>query len=273
MSNTILRTEKGQDVNPRTRSQEQLAQTVDNNTVVFGVGPAGTGKTYVSIALAANALQEGDTDKVLLTRPAVQAGEDLGFLPGELDEKLAPYVRPFDAILSDFYSKHQVHNLKENGQIEYQPLGFLRGQTIDNCWAILDEAQNATEDQLRMFLTRLGPNAKALITGDPEQTDLPNPSTSALSSASRLLSSVHDITFVEFSEDEIVRHDVVKGVIQAYRKEFKRRAEQRDEASDSDGEEEEENNACFDSTPPDPNKHLSELAHDYEEASTAQTRS
>jgi phosphate starvation-inducible PhoH-like protein len=226
--NSIYHSDKGYDINPRTRSQESLAQTVENNTVVFATGPAGTGKTFVSMALALSALKNGKTDELLLTRPAVQAGEDLGFLPGELDEKLAPYVRPFDNILSQLCTPKRQHNLKNgNKGINYEPLGFLRGQTLDNCWTILDEAQNATRDQMRMFLTRLGPDAKAIVTGDPKQTDLSNPRNSALHDAKGLLSGINDISFVRFGEDEIVRHDVVRSVIKAYRSDSVRKTERR----------------------------------------------
>lgn len=209
---------KGFDVEPITRSQERFAQAVPNSTVVFALGPAGTGKTFVSIALALSAIREHEADDLLLTRPAVQAGEDLGFLPGELDEKLEPYMRPFDNILSQLLMPKRKHNLKEKGIIDYQPLGFLRGETISDGWAILDEAQNATRDQLRMFLTRLDKGVTALITGDPEQTDLSNPRNSALYDAESLLGGINDVKFVHFSEEDIVRNDIVKEVIKAYRK-------------------------------------------------------
>jgi phosphate starvation-inducible PhoH-like protein len=235
---SLFHSPRGFDVNPITESQENLAQSIDNNTVVFATGPAGTGKTFVSVALALSALRHGNTGKLLFTRPAVQAGEDLGFLPGELGEKLAPYVRPFDNILGELLTPKRKHNLKEKGHIDYEPLGFLRGQTIDDCWAVLDEAQNATRSQLKMFLTRLGPDAKALVTGDPEQTDLPHPPDSALSDAEGLLSNVNNISFTHFDESDIVRHNVVEGVIKAYRgaakAETRRRERQQAQTDESD---------------------------------------
>lgn len=217
MSETILRTSFGYTIEPKTQGQSRIVQRADHNDVVFTLGPAGTGKTYVSLALAVAALRNGDTDNVILTRPAVQAGEDLGFLPGELHEKLDPYMAPFYGAMSDFLKPEEIHNLQENGQIRYEPLGFLRGQTLDDCYVILDEAQNATRSQLKMFLTRLGKKATAFITGDPEQTDLPRKSASALYDAEFLLRRINGVGFVNLDEDDIVRHRIVKEVISAYR--------------------------------------------------------
>lgn len=233
----IYHSDRGFDVQPKSKSQEDFARSLDNNTVVFATGPAGTGKTYVALALALSALKNDDTDEILLSRPAVQAGNELGFLPGDLDEKLDPYMAPFKNILDDLLKQTTQHNLEEahNSGIRYQALGFLRGQTINECWAVLDEAQNATRSELEMFLTRLGPDAKAIITGDPKQTDLENPRNSALYDAEGLLSTVNDITFVEFGEDEIVRNDVVKGVIKAYRNAAAADADRRRRRQNSDG--------------------------------------
>lgn len=242
-------------------------KSVDNNSVIFATGPAGTGKTFIAIAMALQALRQAKTQNILLTRPAVQAGEDLGFLPGELDEKLEPYTRPFEAILQEMCDEARVHNLKETGAVTYQPLGFLRGQTIRSSWAVLDEAQNATEDQLRMFLTRLGQDSKALITGDPEQTDLQRPSSSALSSAQRLLGGVNDITFVDFSEDDIVRHEVVKDVIKVYRGEFKRRARQRENEEKEIGTDTSSSDSKHTENAPSPEENMSRIAKRYQQHS------
>ena len=212
----ILRTSYGYCIEPKTRGQSQIQQATQNNDVVFVQGPAGTGKTFVSLALAVGMLRREDVGEVMLTRPAVQAGEDLGFLPGELHEKLDPYMRPLYNALHKMLEPQEVHNLRETGKITYQPLGFLRGQTINEC-VLLDEAQNATRSQLEMFLTRLGPSATAFVTGDPEQTDLPQESASALYDAEGLLSGINNITFVNLTEDDIVRHQIVKDVITAYR--------------------------------------------------------
>lgn len=225
---SLYRSDKGFNVEPLTRSQENFAQATPNNTVVFATGPAGTGKTFCALAMALSALRQGKTDELMLTRPAVQAGNDLGFLPGDLNEKLEPYMAPFENILSDLLTPERLHNLKEGRDgVQFQPLGFLRGQTIDDCWAVLDEAQNATREELKMFLTRLGPDAKAIVTGDPEQTDLEDPSASALSDAEGLLSNINDITFVNFAEEDIVRNDVVEEVIKAYRNDAKAETDRR----------------------------------------------
>ena len=210
----IFRSQKNRVVNTITRGQGRIINSANNNTVIFVAGPAGTGKTYVTVAYGLDKLQTNKIDSLVLTRPAVQCGTDLGSLPGELHEKIGPYMAPFVNKVSDILSPEEHTALKEAQKVRYEPLGFLRGQTLDNCVVILDEAQNASEAQIKMLITRLGPKAQLFITGDPEQTDLRRASMKA--SMDRL-QHINDISTVHLSHKDIVRHQVVKDVIQAYR--------------------------------------------------------
>lgn len=213
---TIFRTpHNNEQIKPKTEGQSRIVEAADSHTVVFADGPAGTGKTFVSLAMSMKALCEGHTDEVVLTRPAVEAGEGMGYLPGDLSEKLEPYVQPFIHILHRLIGPTALHNFREQNKIRFEPLSFLRGQTLDRCYVVLDEAQNATPAQLKMLLTRLGKRADMFVTGDPEQTDLDQ--TSALRDAEYRLRSLDDVGFVDLTTDDIVRHKLVRDVIEAYR--------------------------------------------------------
>lgn len=201
-------------VKTKTRGQERIVHSAGNNDVVFVAGPAGTGKTYVTVAYALARLQNKEVESLVFTRPAVQCGTDLGSLPGELEEKIAPYMAPFVNKVSNILSPEKHLKLKSDNTIRYEPLGFLRGQTLDNAVVILDEAQNASEEQIKMLITRLGPKAQLFITGDPEQTDLHRPS---MQSAIDRLYHINNIGTVHLDTDDIVRHQVVRDVIMAYR--------------------------------------------------------
>jgi phosphate starvation-inducible PhoH-like protein len=188
------------------------------NDIVFAIGPAGTGKTYTAVALAVRALKNREIKRIILCRPAVEAGENLGFLPGDLKEKIDPYLRPLYDSLYDMLPGEKVKSYIENGIIEVAPLAFMRGRTLDNAFVILDEAQNATESQLKMFLTRMGPSAKFIVTGDVTQIDLPKNQPSGLLQAIKLLNKVEGITFVYLDGQDVVRHKLVKNIIEAYSK-------------------------------------------------------
>jgi len=212
----IFKDKDGRPVTPRTKGQERIVQASHNNTIVFVQGPAGTGKTFVPLALGLAELTEANIDRLVLTRPAIQAGEDIGFLPGELDEKITPYMAPFMNNMNQLIGKEKHAEYVRDDVICYEPLGFLRGVTLDKCCVILDEAQNATEHQLKMLLTRIGPRATVFVTGDPNQTDLRPKNKSALFSADAKLAQVNDIGFVYLDVEDIVRHRIVRDIIQAY---------------------------------------------------------
>lgn len=199
---------------PMTTAQARYAQSIIDNTITFGVGPAGTGKSYVALALAAERLQNKEIDKIIITRPAVEAGENFGFLPGELEEKYAPYLDPFRDILSERLGKSHVEYLIKHKRIEAKPLAFMRGITLKNCWAILDEAQNTSPAQMKLFLTRIGENCKVIVDGDCEQKDIKI--RSGLSDAVDRFQNTRKIGIVEFSENDIVRSGIVRDVIRAY---------------------------------------------------------
>ncbi len=207
---------RGRIIKPRTKNQQSLVKAVDAHDVVFAVGPAGTGKTYTAVALAVRALKRKEVKKIILARPAVEAGESLGFLPGDLKEKIDPYLQPLYNSLLDMMPSDKYMKYIENGTVEVVPLAFMRGRTLDNCFVILDEAQNATETQLKMFLTRMGPNAKMIVTGDMSQVDLPRNQTSGLQGAIRMLSRIKGIAIVELDVMDVVRHKLVKEIIKAY---------------------------------------------------------
>ncbi|MES2705536.1 MAG: PhoH family protein [Verrucomicrobiota bacterium] len=200
----------------RTRTQLAYLQAIGSHDVVFGVGPAGTGKTYLAMAAAVHALKTGAVNRIVLTRPAVEAGEALGFLPGDMNDKILPYLRPLYDALNDMLEPDEVERLIERGQIEIAPLAFMRGRTLSRSFIILDEAQNTTQAQMFMFLTRLGENSRAVITGDPSQIDLKDPRWSGLREAIQVLGEVDSVRFVKFDGRDVVRHRVVRRIIEAY---------------------------------------------------------
>lgn len=205
-------------VRARTPNQRKLVEYCEKNDIVFAIGPAGTGKTYTAVALAVRALKNREIRRIILTRPAVEAGENLGFLPGDLKEKIDPYLRPLYDALFDMIPGEKLRSFLENGVIEVAPLAFMRGRTLDHAYVILDEAQNATESQLKMFLTRMGPNAKMIVTGDTSQVDLPRNQPSGLLQATRLLKNIDGIGFVHLDAADVVRHRLVRDIIFAYDK-------------------------------------------------------
>ncbi len=208
---------------PRSANQSEYLSAMQNKDMTFGIGPAGTGKTYLAVAVGVSMLIAGKIDKIILTRPAVEAGEKLGFLPGDMREKVDPYLRPLYDAMHDMLPAEQVERRLTNGEIEIAPLAFMRGRTLSNAFVILDEAQNTTPVQMKMFLTRLGNNARMVITGDLSQIDLPNGIESGLNEAARILKNIPDIAFITFDEDDIVRHPIVSKIVVAYEKETKLR--------------------------------------------------
>jgi phosphate starvation-inducible protein PhoH and related proteins len=211
----------GKTIRARTANQKLMVQACDKNDIVFAIGPAGTGKTYTAVALAVRALKNKTVKKIILTRPAVEAGESLGFLPGDLKEKIDPYLRPLYDALDDMIPADKLAYYMTTRTIEIAPLAYMRGRTLDNAFIILDEAQNTNELQIKMFLTRLGPNAKAIITGDPTQVDLPKNMKSGLWRATKLLKNIAGISHIELDEEDVVRHKLVKAIIKAYNKDDK----------------------------------------------------
>lgn len=208
----------GAKIMARTMNQRKLVEAVDHNDMVFAVGPAGTGKTYTAVALAVRALKNKEIRRIVLTRPAVEAGENLGFLPGDLKEKLDPYLMPLYDALRDMIPGEKLNDFIESGVIEIAPLAFMRGRTLDKAFVILDEAQNATESQIKMFLTRMGRTAKFVITGDMTQVDLPSRQRSGLSYALRILQDVEGIGIVQLNQNDVLRHKLVKRIIEAFDK-------------------------------------------------------
>ncbi len=205
-------------IHPRTLTQRMYVNSIRNNDLVFGVGPAGTGKTYLAVAMALGALFRNDVKRIIISRPAVEAGEKLGFLPGDMVDKVDPYLRPMYDALYDLVEGDRVNRLLDKGTIEVAPIAFMRGRTLADAFVILDEAQNATREQMRMFLTRLGMSSCAVVTGDPSQVDLPRGQTSGLADAVRVLSGVDGIEMTHFSEVDVVRHPLVARIIRAYAK-------------------------------------------------------
>lgn len=203
-------------VKARTANQRKMVESIGKNDVLFAIGPAGTGKTYTAVALAVRALKNKEIKRIILTRPAVEAGESLGFLPGDLKEKVDPYLRPLYDALDDMIAPEKLKLYLENRTIEVAPLAFMRGRTLDNCFVILDEAQNATDLQLKMFLTRMGPTAKFIVTGDITQVDLPKKSQSGLHNALRILNEIKGIDIIYLSGEDVVRHKLVKAILKAY---------------------------------------------------------
>jgi phosphate starvation-inducible protein PhoH and related proteins len=215
----------GKTVRARTPNQKKMVAAADKNDIVFAIGPAGTGKTYTAVALAVRALKNKVVKKIILTRPAVEAGESLGFLPGDLKEKIDPYLRPLYDALDDMIPAEKLGYYMSTRTIEIAPLAYMRGRTLDNAFIILDEAQNSNDLQLKMFLTRIGANAKAIITGDPTQIDLPRNMRSGLEKASRILQNIEGISHIALTEEDVVRHKLVKAIIKAYDKEHEKEEE------------------------------------------------
>jgi phosphate starvation-inducible PhoH-like protein len=212
----ITSTFKGKPVRVKTIGQRHYVSTIQNKDIVFGIGPAGTGKTYLAVVLAITALKEGRVKRIVLTRPAVEAGENLGFLPGDLQEKVDPYLRPLYDALHDVLGPDNVAKTLERGIIEVAPLAYMRGRTLDDAFVILDEAQNTTPEQMKMFLTRLGFGSKMVITGDVTQIDLPRGKKSGLMEAEKILRGIEDIGFIYMQESDVVRHSLVQKIISAY---------------------------------------------------------
>ena len=203
-------------VNPRSPNQKKYVEAIEQSDMTFGIGPAGTGKTYLAVAMAASALMAKKVSRIILVRPAVEAGERLGFLPGSLQEKVDPYLRPLYDALYDLLEKDRVDKMLEKGIIEVAPLAFMRGRTLSDAFIIMDEAQNTTNEQMKMFVTRLGMNSKAVITGDLTQIDLPNPKRSGLLEALNVLNGVEGVRFCHFEDGDVVRHNLVQRIVRAY---------------------------------------------------------
>ena len=216
LDDVVLTTSNRRIVSPKGVTQQNYIQAVRAHDIVFGIGPAGTGKTYLAMAMAIRALQERQVKRIILTRPAVEAGERLGFLPGDLAEKINPYLRPLYDALHDMMEPGRIGALMERGTIEVAPLAFMRGRTLNNSFVVLDEAQNTTPEQMKMFLTRLGFDSKTVITGDVTQVDLPGGARSGLRHAEKVLSKIDGIEFVYFTHADVVRHPLVQEIIQAY---------------------------------------------------------
>ena len=217
-TDTLLVRKNGSAIVPKSVSQKNMINAILDNNLIFALGPAGTGKTYMAIALACKALKEQNVKKIILTRPAVEAGENLGFLPGDLYDKLSPYMKPLYDSLYDIFEKEKLNFYLKNNQIEIVPLAFMRGRTLDNAFVILDEAQNTTIQQMKMFLTRMGPSAQFVLCGDVSQIDLPKSQQSGLLHASNLLKDIKGVGIIKFSDKDVIRHKLVKSIIKAYKK-------------------------------------------------------
>lgn len=211
-------TAKGKPIKPKTLGQKKYLEAIKNNTITLGAGPAGTGKTYLAVAMAVNAFRAKEVNRIILTRPAVEAGEKLGFLPGDLQQKVDPYLRPLYDALFDMLGAESFQRYQERGSIEVAPLAYMRGRTLDDSFIILDEAQNTTREQMKMFLTRLGFNSKIVVTGDITQIDLPDGKKSGLVEAMKILKGIDDIAINTFTEKDVVRHRLVQDIIRAYEK-------------------------------------------------------
>jgi phosphate starvation-inducible PhoH-like protein len=238
LDETILITPKKRPIVPKSLGQRRYVEAIRSHDLTFGIGPAGTGKTYLAMAMAASWLMQKRVKRIVLARPAVEAGEKLGFLPGDLAEKVNPYLRPLYDALYDMLDFERAEQLRERGQVEVAPLAFMRGRTLNDAFVILDEAQNATSEQMRMFLTRFGYGSKVVVTGDITQTDLPSGARSGLREARDLLQNVAGISFCSFTDQDVVRHPLVQKIIVAYEKrdEALREALQRNEAAPRNGE-------------------------------------
>ena len=221
----IVKGVNGKVIKAKTTNLKKLVKESESKDMTFAIGPAGTGKTYTSVALAVRSLRDKEVKRIILTRPAVEAGESLGFLPGDLKEKLDPYLQPLYDALRDMIPHEKLEGFIEKKVIEVAPLAFMRGRTLDEAFVILDEAQNTTHSQMKMFLTRMGMNAKFIITGDPSQVDLPMKQKSGLQEAMRILKDVQEIGFVHLTEEDVVRHPIVRKIIQSYNREEQRQRE------------------------------------------------
>ena len=225
----ICFTSKGRPLKPKTIGQKEYVNSIRKKDIVFGIGPAGTGKTYIAVAMAVNAFKNKEVQKIILARPAVEAGERLGFLPGDLQEKVDPYLRPLYDALYDILGRENALRLKEKEAIEVVPLAYMRGRTLDNSFIILDEAQNTTREQMKMFLTRMGFGSKVVVTGDITQIDLPRGRKSGLIEAKRVLKPVRDIAFCYLKDVDVVRHELVKKIINAYDAFYRQHPEETEE--------------------------------------------
>lgn len=226
MSDCICITSRGKPVKAKTLGQETYVEAIRDNTIVFGIGPAGTGKTYLAVAMAVKAFKAKEVNRIILTRPAVEAGESLGFLPGDLQQKVDPYLRPLYDALFDMLGAESFQKQLERGSIEVAPLAYMRGRTLDDSFIILDEAQNTTSEQMKMFLTRLGNNSKAVVTGDITQIDLPGGKKSGLKEVTKILKGIEGITTVRFSDKDVVRHHLVQEIVKAYDKYAEKQAKE-----------------------------------------------
>lgn len=216
LNDVVAITNKGKPIKSKTVGQKKYVDLMKKKTITFGIGPAGTGKTYLAVAIAVNAYKEKRVEKIILTRPAVEAGEKLGFLPGDLQEKVNPYLRPLYDALQEMLGAESFSKMMERGTIEIAPLAYMRGRTLSNAYVILDEAQNTTKEQIKMFLTRLGENSRMVITGDLTQIDLPSGHTSGLKHAVKILKDIDDIGIIRLSERDVVRHPLVQQIVKAY---------------------------------------------------------
>ena len=216
MQGVVLVTSHGKQIRCKTVGQKNYVSAIKQHTIIFGVGPAGTGKTYLAVCQAVNAFKSKEVEKIILTRPAVEAGEKLGFLPGDLQTKVDPYLRPLYDALGELFGFETYQKLMEKGVIEVAPLAYMRGRTLSNAFVILDEAQNATREQMKMFLTRLGDGSKMVVTGDLTQTDLPEGKTSGLKQAVTILKGIEEIAICTFSDKDVVRHPLVGKIVKAY---------------------------------------------------------
>lgn len=222
-SDTVCLTAKGRPVKPKTMGQKSYLDAIQKNSIVFGIGPAGTGKTYLAVAMAVKAFKAGEVEKIILTRPAVEAGEKLGFLPGDLQNKVDPYLRPLYDALFDMLGSESFTKYQERGNIEVAPLAYMRGRTLNDSFIILDEAQNTTAEQMKMFLTRLGFHSQAVITGDITQIDLPDSRKSGLVISAEIVKDVEGIAQIHFSEKDVVRHRLVRDIVKAYETYYQKR--------------------------------------------------
>ena len=229
---TVAITAKGKVIRPKSLGQKEYVDAIRKNKIVFGIGPAGTGKTYLAVALAVSALKNHDVERIILTRPAVEAGEKLGFLPGDLAEKVDPYLRPIYDALQDMMGGESYLKAIERGSIEIAPLAYMRGRTLSNSFIILDEAQNTTREQMKMFLTRMGEGSKIVVTGDITQIDLPHHVISGMKDAVQVLDGVEDIAVIHFDHRDVVRHELVSRIIRAYEKADKEREQKKNENND-----------------------------------------
>ncbi len=221
LGDVVAITNRGKPIKCKTVGQKKYVDLMKKKTITFGVGPAGTGKTYLAVAIAVNEFKSKKVDKIILTRPAVEAGEKLGFLPGDLQEKVNPYLRPLYDALQELFGNETFVKMLERGTIEIAPLAYMRGRTLSNAYVILDEAQNTTKEQIKMFLTRLGENSKMVITGDLTQVDLPKGLTSGLKHAVKILKDIDDIGIIKLNERDVVRHPLVQKIVKAYETEDK----------------------------------------------------